>query len=306
MVAWAESAPGVAAGFAAAPHTGGSFSAMTLSNTLLAASTVLYLANLVFRSRGVGRLATLLAAAGAFGIGGALVMRGVELSAVGAMPLPRRSYLYEATALFSAVSVFIYLAMESVFRSRSVGAFVMPVIMAAVACELWLVWAGPLAAEAGPNGAALYWRQSWAVASVISELALCAAAIAGVLHLLRVTLESGRANCMQMTRVLPSAWRAFDLIVTGVAVGFPLYLLAAIIGVATSWTQMRGVSAGSALAAAGVVAIYGWFFHMVYRGRGSGTRIALCAIAGCGASFAAVAGAGPFAVLAAAIAGAAA
>lgn len=108
------------------------------ANLLLLGSTLLYLAHLVWSDAAVGRWASRLGLLGALGLLGGLLLQAAQFCLLqrGAdVPLYR---LDEVMALFSACTVLIYLVMERAYRTRIAGAFVMPIVAAAVLFQSWL------------------------------------------------------------------------------------------------------------------------------------------------------------------------
>lgn len=109
------------------------------ANLLLAISTLLYVAHLWFATETVGRWASGLATFGALASMLAVVTRWLEtyfLQRPGHIPL---SSMYELITFFSTLTVLIYLAMERVYRSRTAGAFVMPIVLFSVLFQAWLL-----------------------------------------------------------------------------------------------------------------------------------------------------------------------
>ncbi len=109
-----------------------SYKLISYANILLIGSTILYIAHLWVTSPAVGLWATGLATVGALGLVVGLVALGTEtyfLQRTGHAPL---TGLYQVMLLFSAMTVVIYLVMERIYRTRSAGAFVMPIVVAAV------------------------------------------------------------------------------------------------------------------------------------------------------------------------------
>lgn len=109
------------------------------ANLLLTISTILYVGYLWFATETVGRWASGLAALGALASLLALATRWLEtylLQRPGHIPL---SSMYELITFFSTLTVLIYLAMERVYRSRTAGAFVMPIVLFSVLFQEWLL-----------------------------------------------------------------------------------------------------------------------------------------------------------------------
>lgn len=217
-----------------------SYKLTSYANLLLAGSGLLYLAHLRFTAEVVGKWATGLATAGAIGVSAALLARWFESYHVlqeGHAPITN---LYEVTVLFSAITVVLYLAMESVYRTRSAGAFVMPIVLSAVLFEIWLVSNG----QANPSNLmpALksYWMHAHVLANFIGYGAFAVAAGAGVMYLLRARAETrGRPDAFAV-RALPGLQQIDDLIFKSIAVGFPVFTLATILGAAWAYEAWGG------------------------------------------------------------------
>lgn len=112
------------------------------AHLMIIGSTLLYLAHLRYRARAVGLWASSLAGLGALALLAALVVRATETLVLHRSHHVPLTSLHEVMALFSASTVLIYLVMEAAYRSRAAGAFVMPVVMAAVLFESWLMAGG--------------------------------------------------------------------------------------------------------------------------------------------------------------------
>jgi ABC-type transport system involved in cytochrome c biogenesis permease subunit len=125
---------------------------LTISaNLLLLAAAGLYLAHLWLTDRAVGLWATWLSLLGALGLVSAILARGTETYMLHRVDYAPLTNLHEILALFCALTVLLYLVMEHVYRSRSAGAFVMPLVALAVLFEGWLMSSEPLTAlGAGP------------------------------------------------------------------------------------------------------------------------------------------------------------
>ena len=257
---------------------------ISYANLLLIGSGVLYLAHLWFTASAVGKWATGLATAGAIGVSAALLSRWFETYHVlqeGRVPI---SNLYEVTALFSAITVIIYLAMESVYRTRSAGAFVMPIVLGAVLFEIWLAANG----QADPSNLipALksYWMHAHVLADFIGYGAFAVAAGAGIMYLLRARAERrGRPDAFAL-RVLPGLQQIDDLIFKSIAVGFPVFTLATILGAAWAYDAWGGYWSWDPKETWSLIVwlTYATYFHLRYVKGWEGTRMAWWAILGFG------------------------
>ncbi|HEX9182717.1 MAG TPA: hypothetical protein VF876_05595 [Burkholderiales bacterium] len=196
----------------AAEGSAASFRWVTLANTALAASTALYATHLWLRTDVVGRVATALAALGALG-----VLAGLALAAL--FTGEARVGLYEGTALLSAGAVIAYLLLERAYSSRDAGIVVMPAVMLAVACEMWLIANGLALPGSLPGGFGTYWEAGYRFAMVLGYGPI---ALAGAVAALALV---GRRECTPASLARLTA---------GLAVGAPLLLLAA--GMGAVWT----------------------------------------------------------------------
>lgn len=214
----------------------GELRGVTLANTALAGSAFLYLAYLWCGEEGAGRAASALAAGGALGIVSALALNALGRERAGVA-------LFEGTALLTAVAVAAYLGVERAYRNRSAGVLVMPAVMAAVLCEMWLISRGHTWTGQAPPGLGAYWETGHRFALVLGycPLALAAALAAGG------GLGSGRHD---------GAVRA------ALAVGAPLLVLAAGLGGVgllcdrAAFGQVPGAVAGTWLVAGAALALW--------------------------------------------------
>ena len=256
---------------------------ISYANLLLIGSSLLYLAHLRFTAEAVGKWATGLATAGAIGLSAALLTRWFETYHVleqGHAPI---SNLYEVTVLFSAITVVVYLAMESVYRTRSAGAFVMPIVLSAVLFEIWLAANG----QANPSNLmpALksYWMHAHVLTNFIGYGAFAVAAGAGAMYLVRARAER-RGRPVAALRVLPGLQQIDDLIFKAIAVGFPVFTLATILGAAWAYEAWGGYWSWDPKETWALIVwlVYATYFHLRYVKGWEGTRMAWWAILGFG------------------------
>lgn len=208
---------------------------ITYANTALVGAAAVYFFYYIWlRLEPVGQAASLLAALGAVG-----VPFGLWADAAQAPALSGETGgigLYEGTALFSAAAVLLYLAMERVYRSRATAVFIMPAVVLAVLCEIWLV----AQASAPPGRAAQVIAGSWEAgqrfAAYLGHGALAAAAGCGAWVLMRQVHDDAALQ------------RQANAIVGAAAVGAPLLLVGMCMDAAWSITRESEV----ALAHAGV------------------------------------------------------
>jgi cytochrome c-type biogenesis protein CcsB len=207
-----------------------SYQLTSYSNLLLTASTVLYIAHLRFTSTTVGKWATVMAILGVVGVLGGLLTRWFEVHQIPRAAQPAATSLYEVTILFSAVTVMIYLAMEFTYRNRSAGAFVMPIVMCAVGFEIWLVSNGQASPHVVVPALKSYWMNAHILANFIGYGSFAVAAGMGGMYLLRHSAESGGRPDVFPLRVLPGLCQIDRLIFRAIAIGFPVFTLAMVLG----------------------------------------------------------------------------
>jgi cytochrome c-type biogenesis protein CcsB len=139
---------------------------------------------------------------------------------VGHIPL---SNLYEVFILFSIITALLYLYYEERYQNRQMGAFVLPVISAAVAFILWFTF-GREAHHIQPLVPALqsYWMKLHVPANFVGYGAFALAAMVGVAYLLR--------NKGWLDSRLPSLEILDDVMYKAIAVGFAFFTIATILG----------------------------------------------------------------------------
>lgn len=269
------------------PYSGfASFQLATWSNTLLAASTIVYLVNLVLRSGGVGKCATGLAALGAVGVVVGLAARSMEMRDALKDLVFTAPRLYEVTAVFTALAVVAYLIMEAIYRNRTVGAFVMPFVMCAVAGEIWLVSHGFASLDYRAPQLARYWAQAQLLAHLIGYGALGMAAAMGALYLVRYHVETSLSPDDRAVRLLPDLWGTYNGIFVAIAVGLAVFALAFVLAVGWAIAATGGdwTWAAKETWALLVLLTYGAFFVAFYARRMSGVGLAWWAILSFGAT----------------------
>lgn len=249
---------------------------------LLLGSTLLYVAHLWWAGRALGRWASGLALVGALGLLGSVLLGGSESGASGGGGHVALTSLREVMALFSAFTVLIYLVMERAYRSHSAGAFVMPLVAAAVLLEGWLS-ASQQPAVLGP---ALILRSYEVRAHVTSDFigfgAFAVAAALGVMVLLRERAQRAGAGAGFALRVLPSLARTEQLMHLVIGFGFPLFTIGIALGMHIAHTVSGRFWTGSAkeIWALLVWCAYAGYFFLHYALRWRGVRMAWWLLAG--------------------------
>lgn len=216
-----------------------SYKFISYGNLLLIGSTILYVAHLWFTARAVGRWATSLSILGALGLVAGLMARAAEtyfMYRTGHIPV---ASLYEVMSLFSAITVLIYLVMERAYRTRSAGAFVMPIVAAAVLFEEWQVSNEQVIAGNHFSMFQGYWSHAHVLANFIGYGAFAVAAAMGVMYLLRHNAENHRLAHGFAIHVLPNLPSIDRLMHQAICLGFPVFTFATMLGIALA-NEARG------------------------------------------------------------------
>ena len=139
---------------------------------------------------------------------------------IGHIPL---SNLYEVFILFSLITALLYLYYEERYQNRQMGAFVLPVISAAVAFILWYTF-GREAHHIQPLVPALqsYWMKLHVPTNFVGYGAFALAAMVGVAYLL--------ANKGWLAGRLPAPEVLDDVMYKAIAIGFAFFTIATILG----------------------------------------------------------------------------
>jgi len=191
---------------------------------LFAMAGVAYWVGLLARAEGVTQAGTGLTwSATTMGLIGLLVrwyesyLVGID---VGHIPI---SNLYEVFVLFCIITALLYLYYEGRYATRKLGAFVLMIILAAVAFILWYTFDRG-AHEIQPLVPALqsWWMKIHVPANFVGYGAFSIAAMIGVAYLL--------ARKGVLTRLLPPAEVMDDVMYKAIAIGFTFFTIATILG----------------------------------------------------------------------------
>ncbi len=199
-------------------------SAIMWMSTLFVMATLTYWLALATRSKFAGTVASGLTwSAVAMGIIGLLVRwyESYLISPdVGHIPI---SNLYEVFILFSIITSLLYLYYEARYDNRTLGAFVLPVISAAVGFLLWYTF-DRHAQNIQPLVPALqsYWMKLHVPANFIGYGSFSLSAMVAVAWLL--------ADRGILTSRLPDKTVLDDLMYKSIAVGFGFFTIATILG----------------------------------------------------------------------------
>ncbi|MEW6611623.1 MAG: c-type cytochrome biogenesis protein CcsB [Pseudomonadota bacterium] len=204
-------------------------SAIMWMSALFVLATLTYMGFLASQSAFVGKNATALTwAAVAMGfIGLGVRWRETYLAHPdwGHIPV---SNLYEVFILFCLITALLYLYYERRYATRSLGAFVMLIVSAAVGFLLWYTF-DRQAQEIQPLVPALqsYWMKIHVPANFIGYGAFALSAMVGVAYLLRDRAERHGGF---FARVLPEKEMLDDVMYKSIAVGFAFFTIATILG----------------------------------------------------------------------------
>ena len=204
------------------------------ANLLLTISTLLYVSHLWLTSETVGRWASGLATLGVLASALALVTRWLETYVLHRPAHVPLSSLYEVMAVFGTLTVAIYLVMERVYRTRTAGAFVMPIVLGAVLFRIWLV--AQETAMPGGWGSILasYRIQAQVLGSIGSHGAIAVAAALGAAYLAGSSAQGQGALPRIAMFALPPLQQIEALMHKAILIGFSALTLTIL--AAACWT----------------------------------------------------------------------
>ncbi|RME85105.1 MAG: c-type cytochrome biogenesis protein CcsB, partial [Zetaproteobacteria bacterium] len=141
------------------------------------------------------------------------------------------SNLYEVFVLLFVITVGIFLALERRHRAQAVGAFLMPLVAAGVFFLIWMDSIG--AGDIKPLVPALqsYWMKIHVPMNFIGYGAFAVACAFGIGYLVRERLERTHPDA-RLLKALPTLDTLDQLMYKAVAIGFPAFTLATILGAA--------------------------------------------------------------------------
>ncbi|MBE0439529.1 MAG: c-type cytochrome biogenesis protein CcsB [Gammaproteobacteria bacterium] len=206
-------------------------SAFMWMSALFVLATLTYFGGLLLRSEFTEKVATALTwSAATMGMVGLMVRwRESYLIShdVGHIPV---SNLYEVFILFAVITALLYLFYERRYQTRSLGSFVLFVISAAVAFQLWYTFERH-AHEIQPLVPALqsYWMKIHVPTNFVGYGAFSMAAMIGVAYLLKSWRQTRNPNGV-MASALPDLAVMDDLMYKAIALGFAFFTVATILG----------------------------------------------------------------------------
>jgi cytochrome c-type biogenesis protein CcsB len=259
-----------------------SYQLVNYANLLLIGSTILYVSHIRFTSERVGRWASGFATAGAVCLSLGMVMRWIETYYLHQVSHPSIAGLYEVMSLFSAITVVIYLVMEKVYRTRSAGAFVMPIVVSAVLFEIWLVSNDQVASDFRLPFVKSYWIHAHVLANFIGYGAFTVAALLGLIYLLRHRAEHQGLTEGFVMRSLPDLQRIDRLMHQSIVLGFVLFTFATVLGIVSAsqaWGRYWAWDPKETWALI-VWLTYAIYFYLRYVNQWRGVRVAWWVIIG--------------------------
>ncbi len=206
-----------------------SFPILTTSFDALLAAALLYIAYLGWRRVWLGRAATAVAALALVGFSAGLVLRGAE---AGHWPLTSR---FEFALVFCWTTLGVYLLLEWTGHSRSLGAFVLPIVVGLASYALLVLSPAEQAVRPLLPVLRSIWLQIHVLSAALGYGTGGAAAGLGALFL----LQSHRPEA----EGLPPADKIEGAMTRAASIGFPflsLALLAGAIWGQTAWGRYWG------------------------------------------------------------------
>jgi len=201
-------------------------------NVLFLFSAICYIAQLFAPETFIGKMGSLAAWGGVYTGGSALLLRWYESyqflgGDIGHAPV---SNLYEVFILLCCIISIIYLSFERRYKTTGLGAFVMFLVACAVFFSVWLGSIGQ--ADIKPLVPALqsYWMKIHVPLNFIGYGSFAVACASGMAWLVRSRLEvKGKAALLA---IFPTLEQLDLLSYRAVAIGFPAFTLATILGAA--------------------------------------------------------------------------
>jgi cytochrome c-type biogenesis protein CcsB len=251
-------------------------------NLLFLFSAVCYIMYLFAPESFIGKMATMAAWAGVYAGGTSLLLRWYESylflgGDIGHAPV---SNLYEVFILLFCITCSIYLAFESRYQARGLGAFVMVLVAAGVFFGIWLDSIGQ--ADIKPLVPALqsYWMKIHVPLNFVGYGSFAVACAAGMAWLVRDRLE--QKGTSKLLNVFPKLDQLDQLAYKSVAVGFPAFTLATILGAAWAAEAWGGYWSWDPKETWALIVwlFYGAYLHVRISHGWSGKTLAVWAVVG--------------------------
>ena len=199
-------------------------------NVVFIFSAVAYVAYLFAPESFIGRVATWSAWFATYAGGTALLLRWHESYLfdmdMGHAPV---SNLYEVFILLFIITAAVYLSFERRYQAKALGAFVMLLVAAGVFFGIWLDSIGQ--GDIKPLVPALqsYWMKIHVPMNFVGYGAFAVACGAGMAYLIRHRIEA-KGSSSKILNIFPTLEQLDQLAYKSVAIGFPAFTLATILG----------------------------------------------------------------------------
>jgi len=251
-------------------------------NLLFLFSAVCYIMYLFAPESFIGKMATMAAWGGVYAGGTSLFLRWYESylfldGDIGHAPV---SNLYEVFILLFCVTSSIYLTFERRYQAKAMGAFVMVLVSAGVFFGIWLDSIGQ--ADIKPLVPALqsYWMKIHVPLNFVGYGSFAVACAAGMAWLFRERLE--RRGSASMLKIFPSLDQLDQLAYKAIAIGFPAFTLATILGAAWAAEAWGGYWSWDPKETWALIVwlFYGAYLHVRISHGWSGKTLAVWAVVG--------------------------
>lgn len=186
-----------------------------------------YLAYLVRRSEGIGRAASVLGWVG-FGVATvAFILRTFEFMLARQMRLPLTN-LYESLMFFAWAVALVYLVCERKYRLRGLGAFLVPLVILALASP-WIIPGVNTGIPKLPPALQSAWLEWHVMTCFLGYGAFAVGAVLSLLYLVKAPREA-RGSMGAVLRLCPSAEMLDEIGYRVILVGVPLLTAGIILG----------------------------------------------------------------------------
>ncbi|RMG58364.1 MAG: c-type cytochrome biogenesis protein CcsB [Deltaproteobacteria bacterium] len=197
-----------------------------LAMILYGVASLCYIVFLYAKKEGVGKVATLVTGASALSATAAFIARWVESYKLGIGRIPVTN-LYESLVFFAWVVVIFYLLFEWRYKSRTFGAFVLPIAF------FTMLFASTTESSITPLVPALqsYWLHIHVITCFIGYAAFAVSCGIAVMYLLKEKQEA-RGESKGIVGLFPSTRVLDDIVYRAVIIGFPFLTAGIITGAA--------------------------------------------------------------------------
>ena len=187
------------------------------------------------------------------------------------------SNMYEVSIFLLATTGYLGVWLERRYRQPALGLFLVPVLLACVLFVIWMLGIG----QAGPRNLVpalkSYWLPFHVMANFVGYGAFTVAAAGGALQLVRWWQDKN-----QRPSFLPTQAEAEELAYRAVAVGFPVFTLAILLGSAWAYEAWGGYWSWDPKETWALIVwlVYGGYLHARLTHGWRGLRLAVWALVG--------------------------